>query len=203
MTKKQPMLPLDLPTARKTTADAEHWSLSPALSGTALACGADRIAKEEWRRSKTWPHLWASSLGRIATTGRKRPRPARVLPIHRRRRDDYYLIGGNAAAPRNAAHIICDAWHGPRPFRGAQVDHIDGNRMNDLPGNLQWLSPAENVQKGRRAKLTTHAVAKILDARREGASVKSIAAAFNVRPSTIESVLYQKRWTNVPRHRRP
>lgn len=202
MTKKQPMLPLDLPTARNTTADAEHWSLSPAFSGTALACGADRIAKEEWRRSKTWPHLWASSLGRIASTGRKRPRLARILPIYEHR-DGYYIVNGRAAVEKFAARIICDAWHGPRPFRGAQVDHIDGNRMNDLPGNLQWLSPAENVQKGRRAKLTTHAVAKILDARREGASVKSIAAAFNVRPSTINNILYRNRWANVPRDRRP
>lgn len=51
--------------------------------------------------------------------------------------------------------IVCEAFHGPRPFDGAEVDHIDADPANNRPDNLRWVSGKQNydhsVELGNRA----------------------------------------------------
>lgn len=42
--------------------------------------------------------------------------------------------------------IVAMTWH-PNPEGLAHVDHIDCNRDNNHPSNLQWMSARENVDK--------------------------------------------------------
>lgn len=45
-----------------------------------------------------------------------------------------------------ASHIlICSAFHGSRPFENATVSHIDGNKDNNVPDNLEWATYSENL----------------------------------------------------------
>lgn len=41
--------------------------------------------------------------------------------------------------------LVCEAWHGPRPS-GLQVRHLDGDQLNNVPGNLRWGTGSENVR---------------------------------------------------------
>ena len=43
--------------------------------------------------------------------------------------------------------LVYEAFHGPIP-EGMTVDHKDDNRLNNIPDNLQLLSPEENAIKG-------------------------------------------------------
>lgn len=53
--------------------------------------------------------------------------------------------------PSVAAYkIVADAWLGPAD--GMDVDHKDGDPLNDSAGNLQYLEPAKNIAKGSRAE---------------------------------------------------
>jgi hypothetical protein len=46
---------------------------------------------------------------------------------------------------QRAAHIaICSAFHGPKPFEGAEVRHLDGNKRNLSPSNLAWGTRVDN-----------------------------------------------------------
>ena len=41
--------------------------------------------------------------------------------------------------------IVATAFHGPKPTKEHVVDHIDTNRRNNRPDNLQWVTRLENA----------------------------------------------------------
>ena len=48
-------------------------------------------------------------------------------------------------APRKVHQLVCEAFHGPKPFEGAVVIHIDENALNNRPENLRWGTQKENL----------------------------------------------------------
>ncbi len=51
--------------------------------------------------------------------------------------------------------MVCEAFHGPQPD-GHEVRHLDGTRVNNVPGNLAWGTRSENA-KDRQAHGTDRA----------------------------------------------
>ena len=49
------------------------------------------------------------------------------------------------------SRLVCLSYHGPAPFEGAVVDHIDGNKHNNRPENLEWVTQAENLLRSAEA----------------------------------------------------
>lgn len=104
---------------------------------------------------------------------------------------------------RYQAHrLVCAAFHGAPPFEGATVDHLDGDRMNNLACNLEWVTRAENtrrqnadgrgVPKGEKhpgASLTDFQAECIFRLRGEGWKVQEIARLFCVSDSIIYKVM--------------
>lgn len=41
--------------------------------------------------------------------------------------------------------LVCEAFHGPKPFDGAVVMHKDECASNNCPDNLQWGTQKENL----------------------------------------------------------
>lgn len=41
--------------------------------------------------------------------------------------------------------LVCTAWHGPKPFPKAVVDHKNRNRSDNRPENLHWTTQKENM----------------------------------------------------------
>lgn len=48
--------------------------------------------------------------------------------------------------------LVALAFLGPRPI-GHQVNHIDGDKMNNAASNLEHVSPAENIEHAKRLGL--------------------------------------------------
>lgn len=70
--------------------------------------------------------------GRILSTYRNKGYPAVKL-----------TVGGTGR--RAQVHVlVCEAWHGPRPT-GAECRHLDDNKLNVSPDNLQWGTRSENM----------------------------------------------------------
>lgn len=49
------------------------------------------------------------------------------------------------------SRLVCASYHGPAPFEGAVVDHIDGNKHNNRPDNLEWVTQSENLLRSAEA----------------------------------------------------
>lgn len=156
---------------------------------------------EEWRRCHTWPWLWASSEGRIATEARKSghwagpPRIAR-LGIGKR---GYRTLGGRV----RAAPLVADAWLGPKePGPHVHVCHINGNRSDDRPANLRYGTPRQNyedaVAHGTRAQhFDDPTVIGLLLTMRGGETDAAAARRLGTSPQHISAIRSGRIWRHV------
>jgi DNA-binding MarR family transcriptional regulator len=103
--------------------------------------------------------------------------------------------------------LVCEAFHGPKPFPEAQVRHRDGERLNNWAENLTWGTAAENWEDRRRhgmdncgewnglAKLTWEQVREIRTRYAAGGVTQTeLAAEYGVTPSNLGPILTGETW---------
>lgn len=58
----------------------------------------------------------------------------------------YLIVPFGRAAPKNRYihRLVCEAFNGPPPFEGAEVNHKDGIKANNVPENLEWCDRSHN-----------------------------------------------------------
>lgn len=111
-----------------------------------------------WKDVPSLPGVMASSDGEILF-------PPKHAPLHQggfRRYLPKPTKGLERRAARDAGHVylgihhrdfgnikihraVCEAFHGPAPFEGAVVIHLDENALNNRPENLKWGTQKENL----------------------------------------------------------
>jgi len=99
----------------------------------------------------------------------------------------------------------------PNPHNHPDVNHIDGNKANNHPSNLEWSSRSANEKHAFRtglkatrgsqnsnAKLSPAEVIKIRAmANDQGSTPADLARRFKVSAATIRSILGGKTWTHL------
>ena len=96
------------------------------------------------------------------------------------------------------------------PFEGMenyQVNHIDGNKLNNSLDNLEWVTCKENINHaiitGLRAKvngaakLTSQQVIEIYQRCRKGEKNVDLGKEFGVHPDTIGKIRNKRLWKEV------
>lgn len=109
--------------------------------------------------------------------------------------------------------LIAEAFMGPAPS-GFQVNHKNGNKLDNSVGNLEYVLPPENIrhayehglmhpkgapgERNAAAKLTRD---KVLEARRlraeEGLTYEEIGKRFGVTKSTMHKACLGLNWRDV------
>lgn len=57
-----------------------------------------------------------------------------------------YLINDTEGRSRHVSHLVCEAFHGPRPAGGFVCMHQDENALNNRPENLAWGTQSANLK---------------------------------------------------------
>lgn len=170
---------------------------------------------EEWRDIPGYEGVYqASSTGmirRIANLGR-RDLHERVL-IQSVDEDGYHKVelrSDNRRRKFGVHQLIALAFIGICP-EGFEVNHIDLNKSNNIPSNLEYITHVANIAHARAfaeinsargsshglAKLDEQQVSKIKQLLRDGHQQKVIAAKFGVNHRTIYSIASGRTWRHV------
>jgi hypothetical protein len=133
----------------------------------------------------------------------------------------YYVVklapeGWDKANPttRQVARLVLEAYVGPPPSLKHQANHKNGVKTDNSLFNLEWLTPAQNVQhsydqlgrkqKGQRgsknpqSKLTEDVVRQIKVDLALGTIRQSvIARKYGTSPMTVSLIANGKAWTHI------
>ncbi len=113
---------------------------------------------EVWKPVPSLPGVMASEQGHILLPPRHAPLPNGGYRLYQPEPTQ----GQETKACKDAAHVyyglstrffgnvkvhraVCEAFHGPPPFKGAVVIHRDENALNNRPENLKWGTQKENL----------------------------------------------------------
>lgn len=183
--------------------DHEEWR--PAFGGYYEASSHGRV-----RRSLPWTRRGRT--GRVVTYT---PKGIPLQPTLRKRDGRYHvslLIDGKRLL-RGVHQVVADAFLGPCPA-GLEVNHINGNRTDNRPGNLEYVTGTANKQHAYRlglvkpaprmpgnlnprAKLTENDIRAIRARRLSGETMASLARVFGVSTSAIDFICRRVNWRHV------
>jgi hypothetical protein len=117
---------------------------------------------------------------------------------------------GPASARRYvyAHRIVYLVHHGDIPD-GMQINHKDGDKWNNHPGNLELATPGENSRHAIRvlgvnigekhgmSKLSNRDVREIRRLCRQGVTRRRIAERFKIDPGNVTKIAQRKTWQHV------
>lgn len=159
---------------------------------------------EEWRPIPSFPGYEASSFGGIRSKhGYLKPwindTGYRVVaPYQNGRRTS-----------KTVHHLVCEAFHGPKPAWAAEAAHNNGRKLSNRPDNLRWSTKLDNARDkrkhgtgygGERHHRSTFTLSQIktiriqYDADPRPETIKRLAEAFIVKTNTIRRIVKGERW---------
>lgn len=110
------------------------------------------------------------------------------------------LYRGCRQEKRPVAWFVALAFHGVPP-KGSDCRHLDGNRQNDLPGNLAWGSRSQNIQDIAFYGGRSFTVEQVHETRRLARGSKTygqIAAALGLTVWQVNDIVHGKLAGYIP-----
>lgn len=101
---------------------------------------------------------------------------------------------------------ICDAFHGEKPGREYEVDHVNRDRLDNRPSNLRWMTWEENGERrvhrfgadNPGARFSADDVRKLRALHYEhGLSCAALSRIWGVHRSTAHRAITGRRYSNV------
>ena len=124
---------------------------------------------EEWKQIKDNPEYFISNFGRVWSA-----KSGKILIPHIRSKTSPYLFVGFSYGygnmkKANIHRLVAEAFI-PNPDGKEEVNHIDGNKLNNVVDNLEWVTKSENALHAFRCGLrkpTSEQIYKAIDSTRK------------------------------------
>lgn len=186
--------------------------------------GAGLALTEIWKKSPIGPSfIEVSNCGRVRTASRltegmtkagrrvfqRRP-PKMLSPCVSNNGYLYVPVKDGKSKKKYLLHrLIASAFYDGFD-ENLSVNHISGNKLDNFPENLEWVTLAQNTRHQWRTglidtcgenhpshKLKNADVAQVFDLLKGGKSVKSVAQKFNVSESLIYKIAQGKKRCSI------
>ena len=173
---------------------------------------------EEWRVCERYPDYEVSNKGNVRswrpnTSAKERPPVPKTMTPYKNMHGyiTAHLRNDVKHGPVPIHILVCEAWHGARPNRQAQVRHLDGNKENNTLENLCWGTPKQNAQDRlvhgnqdwgesiNTNKLTKEQVLAVLDS---PLSATELGKQYGVCKSTICRIRKGITWTRLTKEQK-
>lgn len=168
------------------------------------------MPEEKWRRVRGWPYI-VSNRGRVVRHGAAQGTFTGKILKPKISKTGYAKLCLRRDGDKWYARIhrlVADAFIGPCP-PGHQINHIDGDKLNNRSDNLEWATQAENMAHAaevglrprgeghKRSKLNEQKVREIRARHAAGENYRQLARAFNIDPSVTRRVVRREAWKHV------
>lgn len=167
------------------------------------------MVDEEWRVIPSHPDFSASSLGRIRRDiGGRRGSRVDGLCKQYADKNGYLKVGVSvdAAWSNQSVHrLVATAFNGPCP-NGLQCSHLNGDKRDNSPGNLAWVTCKENIShknihgtmaRGERQGLAKLNEQQILEIRAGKWPLRKTAKEYGVSKSLVSLIRRKEIWTHI------
>lgn len=119
---------------------------------------------EDWRAIPDCDGKYeASSLGQIRNSASGQVLKYWLAGADYKHGGGYRYVGLGRKRRESVHRLVCSAFHGVAPEGKPHVAHYDGDRQNNRPGNLRWVSRSENLADSIR-----HGTVKLIQYRMDG-----------------------------------
>lgn len=172
------------------------------------------LPREKWEQIPGLENRYeASTFGRLRWVGAHvgKTYPGKVVS-GQRNRDGYLQLRPFPRPDRRFVRVhqlVALAYLGPCPD-GMEINHIDGNRANNTPSNLEYVTHAENVrhawvtgsrsnrgERNSRARLTVDDVHEIRLLHAAGRSRRELANRFGISPGHVNRIASGQGWSGL------
>lgn len=177
---------------------------------------------EEWRDVVGFEGKYQiSSLGRVRSldryvnskNGSKALRRGKLISPHTAAKTGYlsFTLRKPGVKKTESVHrLVCEAFHGPAPFKGAQVAHNDGSRTNNAASNLRWTDAKGNAEDrnghgtapigegaGNHKVKEPEVLAIRAEYTGEFGQLTKLAAQYGITKQQVANIVKRRQWTHI------
>ena len=113
-----------------------------------------------------------------------------------------FLSQRNKVTTKYVHRLVAENWC-TNPLNYKEVNHIDGNKENNMAYNLEWVSRKENCVHARRmglfipapSKLNESSVSEIVAMRKSGAGRQAVADKYGIATATVSGITSGRIWS--------
>lgn len=172
--------------------------------------------KEVWKDVVGYEGIYkVSNLGRVKSLDRIRKHNIHGSPylfkgkiLNQTKNNNGYLrvfLCKNNKSKTTYVHRLVASHFHEKEEHHTEVNHIDGDKKNNIASNLEWCTKKENLDHGYRvglwagennntSKLKEKDIPEIFKLREKGMSAVAIAEKYNVHKTSIHRILAKTSW---------